>query len=1053
MKNYTKLLSIFFLIFTIISCDNSLLSLKSETDASKISDPVITVSSVESADSITVTIKSETSGALIRYTTDGRNPSKDSGNSLVNGGQFVLKNTGEYNIKAIAYKDDYRDSDITSRIIKINGTLPVPVLTPNTIFSSPGQITITVSPGSTVEYTMNGVQYSTTQSLVITIYESTTIIAKTVRSNYKDSAEVTRTYTYTGQCPPPALSMTTLFNAPSKAVIYVPESAGGITYSVKYTVDRSDPNISLTAKTITSDTEIELGENTITRIRAITTAVNWKSSAIVSNIYTVTGRLPLPVFKINDEIMSNDSYINTAEYQVEFNIPSTHNSSPLTDVKLFYTIDGSSPSLTNGIEALHGDKITIKNIDNALTKKTVTVSAFLYKPEWIDSPMAAKTFHITGKLQPPDIGYNQISSNEPVIVSLSVKNENADIYYTTDGTSPTKENGIKYTRNIVITSSEPKQVRAIAILDEWETSKISIMNGFRSTGVWDYEDWWYNNEILPGQMYQPAHITVRNNKIWTLDEKGLSVFNAATEAFEKRINKEFSIYNVVDFNVDSAGNIYILELDTKILKKYDSDFENPVNFEYNLYDSFSIDSDDNIYVNNSSYTVDVLKNDDKSIIKTIGAGEAAAPYQENRFFGTVLIAVDLDNNLHTISFTDAAVFYQKFADTGILISHFYEVDSSNLIDSGVPVKISASENFVVLSFRGVDHASFTSLVFKNDEDMTFVKKITSIRGTGNGQFDHGPKYSQAVSGDFIYICDQYNSRLQKIKVNGFFSGMISTDAPPKQFRSIQSIWADQYTNLIYIADTNNHRVQVFDSNGNFIRFIGKPGSGKGEFFKVTGVTTDREGNVWAADYKLKRLHKFDKDGNFLLVTDDNIEYPDDFELPTGIITNSNNELIMANEIKWRNNYGVSFQEIKKLSKEGNYIKHIAGYKSLHGTSCTITGKPINFGIDNDDNIYFINYSDDYENISTHKVVVLDKNFNFVKHWNCFDDVTGIYIDSNNDVILGHESGIIIKYNNEGQELEKIITRETTGFIITGDAIGNFYRISEDKRAIGVIRRR
>jgi len=88
-----------------------------EVYANKIATPAIANSGTDTEKSVTITCTSE--GASIRYTTDGTTPT--STNGTLYAGPFNL--SGTTTVKAVAYKMDMKNSNITSSIIKFSDNL------------------------------------------------------------------------------------------------------------------------------------------------------------------------------------------------------------------------------------------------------------------------------------------------------------------------------------------------------------------------------------------------------------------------------------------------------------------------------------------------------------------------------------------------------------------------------------------------------------------------------------------------------------------------------------------------------------------------------------------------------------------------------------------------------------------------------------------------------------------------------------------------------------------------------------------------------------------
>ncbi|MBP7796975.1 MAG: SBBP repeat-containing protein [Elusimicrobiales bacterium] len=144
-----------------------------------------------------VTISCATSGATIRYTTDGSNPSEVAGTIYTS--EIIINKTTT--LKAIAYKTDWATSSVAT------ATYTFQVATPT--FSPGGgtyktQQSVTIScatSGATIRYTTDGSNPSKTAG---TIYTSEIIISKTTtlkaiayKTDWATSSVATATYTIT----------------------------------------------------------------------------------------------------------------------------------------------------------------------------------------------------------------------------------------------------------------------------------------------------------------------------------------------------------------------------------------------------------------------------------------------------------------------------------------------------------------------------------------------------------------------------------------------------------------------------------------------------------------------------------------------------------------------------------------------------------------------------------------------------------------------------------------------------------------------------------------
>lgn len=123
------------------------------------------------------------------------------------------------------------------------------------------------------------------------------------------------------------------------------------------------------------------------------------------------------------------------------------------DADIYYTTDGSTPSKKNGTKYTGSIPATDKNGKTIDTIKVIGV-----KDNMKDSDIA--TVKVADlKTQKPTIA---ASSDKKTITVSAVKG--ATIYYTTDGSTPSKKNGKKYTGPIDAASVAGKTIKAIASL-------------------------------------------------------------------------------------------------------------------------------------------------------------------------------------------------------------------------------------------------------------------------------------------------------------------------------------------------------------------------------------------------------------------------------------------------------------------------------------------------------------------------------------------------------------------------------------------------------------
>jgi DNA-binding beta-propeller fold protein YncE len=109
----------------------------------------------------------------------------------------------------------------------------------------------------------------------------------------------------------------------------------------------------------------------------------------------------------------------------------------------------------------------------------------------------------------------------------------------------------------------------------------------------------------------------------------------------------------------------------------------------------------------------------------------------------------------------------------------------------------------------------------------------------------------AVSGNFVYVADTGNDRVQRFTLDGGHGAEV---VAPGQLANPRGI-AVRGTRLL-VADDQHHRLVVYDTGGHLLRVVGQQGSGPGQLNFPYGVAADRAGRVFVADDLNHRVVRF-----------------------------------------------------------------------------------------------------------------------------------------------------------------------------------------------------
>jgi tripartite motif-containing protein 71 len=113
-------------------------------------------------------------------------------------------------------------------------------------------------------------------------------------------------------------------------------------------------------------------------------------------------------------------------------------------------------------------------------------------------------------------------------------------------------------------------------------------------------------------------------------------------------------------------------------------------------------------------------------------------------------------------------------------------------------------------------------------------------------YNNPPGGAIAVAGEYVYVADSRNNRIQRFNLEGGEAMEWGTQgSEPGQFDYPRGVAANG--SEVLVADDKNGRIQKFGPEGAFQATVGSTGTGTGQFDAPFGVALDAAGNVYVAD--------------------------------------------------------------------------------------------------------------------------------------------------------------------------------------------------------------
>ena len=402
-----------------------------------------------------VAITVSTPGATIRYTTDGSDPSDTQGTVYTGTAITVPLNT-TMTIKAIAYKAEWQNSQISISTYIITGTVASVVFTPaaGTYTAAQNVVLTSATEGAYFRYTTDGTEPNISSSLYTTainvpLNSSLTIKAKAYKTDWTPSATGTATYTITGQViiPEPVFSLAPGTYATAQTVsVGNPIPADAV---LRYTLDGSEPSSS----SLVMPASLNLPLATVTTLNVKAFKADWISSPVYTAVYNVTGKVALPVNMFDPP---------SGTYQNAQLVHLMGNTVPAGAI-LRYTLNGGEP---NELSPAYSPETGI--IVNSTSE--LRVKGFL--AGWIPSETSIATYTITGQVLISQPVFNPAAGTYTSAQAITIGNvtpSGAVIRYTTNGSEPLASSPV-FPQPLTLPLDSTTTLKVKAFYDDWTPS-------------------------------------------------------------------------------------------------------------------------------------------------------------------------------------------------------------------------------------------------------------------------------------------------------------------------------------------------------------------------------------------------------------------------------------------------------------------------------------------------------------------------------------------------------------------------------------------------------
>ncbi|MEN6560930.1 MAG: chitobiase/beta-hexosaminidase C-terminal domain-containing protein [Acidobacteriota bacterium] len=414
---------------------------KEEPEPTTVAAPAFSPQAATYSAEIDVAISTATSGATIRYTTDGSTPAETNGTVYTAPVHIAASLT----LKAVAYRSGWTTSQLTSGDYTIAPLVSTPAFNP-----APGEylaaqdVTITTATvGASIRYTTDGSTPTETNGAPyagpVAVSHSLTLKAVAYQSGWTTSPVRSGEYLIGPPAEAPVFSPPAGEYADAQDVTITTASSGA---SIRYTTDGSTPT-EASGTLYTGPVPVAASLT----LKAVAFGTGYRASAVTSGAYVIGFNVVAPAFS-----PAPGTYQEAQDVAI---------STTTANAAIRYTTDGSTPTEAAG--ALYTAPVRLS--------ASATLRAVAYRTGWATSPVTSGDYVIGETVAAPQFGVTPGYYATARDVAITTTTAGASIRYTTDGSTPTEAAGTLYTAPVHV--ARTLTLKAVAYRSGWTTSSVA----------------------------------------------------------------------------------------------------------------------------------------------------------------------------------------------------------------------------------------------------------------------------------------------------------------------------------------------------------------------------------------------------------------------------------------------------------------------------------------------------------------------------------------------------------------------------------------------------